>query len=65
MFTTPGGVTIPAAGGVLAVAIVVFASPGQIMAGAGALAAGAGLYGLTQLHYRGTARPPDDFLQEA
>jgi amino acid transporter len=64
LFRTPGGSLIPAAGVIISTAIVVFATPQQIVVGVAALAAGAGLYGLTRLHYRGAVRPPDDFLQE-
>jgi amino acid transporter len=64
LFRTPGGALVPAAGLILSIAIVAFATPRQLIVGGGALAAGAGLYGLTRLHYRGIARPADDFLQE-
>lgn len=64
LFKAPGGVLIPAAGTLISIAIVAFATPRQIVVGLGALAAGAGLYSLTRLHYRGTVRPAEDFLEE-
>jgi basic amino acid/polyamine antiporter, APA family len=64
LFVVPGGHLIPAAGILISVAIVAFATPRQIVVGLGALVVGAGLYALTRLHYRGGAPPPDDFLGE-
>jgi amino acid transporter len=64
LFRTPAGSLIPAAGVIISTAIVAFATPQQMVVGVAALMAGAGLYGLTRLHYRGVVRPPDDFLQE-
>jgi amino acid transporter len=64
LFVVPGGPVIPAAGVLVSVAIVAFATPREVVVGLGALVVGAGLYALTRLHYRGGAPPPDDFLGE-
>jgi basic amino acid/polyamine antiporter, APA family len=64
LFVVPGGPVVPAAGLLISIAIVAYATPQQVVVGLGALVAGAGLYVLTRLRDRGTGRPADDFFVE-
>lgn len=63
-FVTPGGALIPAAGALLSIGIVAFATPRQMSVGAAALAAGALLYALTRLAAGGTPEGRERFVEE-
>jgi amino acid transporter len=64
-FVAPGGPLVPAAGALLSIAIVVFATPRQISVGAAALAAGALMYVTTRFAARRAPGERDDYLEEA
>ncbi len=64
-FVAPGGPLIPAAGSLLSVGIVAFATPRQISVGVAALAAGAALYVVTRLAGASARRVDEGYLEEA
>ena len=64
-FVVPGGALIPAAGALLSMGIVAFATPRQISVGAAALAAGAALYLITRLAGGSARRVEERYLEEA
>lgn len=64
-FVAPGGPLIPAAGALLSVGIVAFATPRQISVGVAALAAGAALYVVTRLAGASARRVDEGYLEEA
>ncbi|MBI2220940.1 MAG: amino acid permease [Acidobacteria bacterium] len=63
-FVAPGGPLIPAAGALLSVGIVAFATPRQISVGVAALAAGAALYVVTRLAGASARRVDEGYLEE-
>lgn len=64
-FVAPGGPLIPAAGALLSLGIVAFATPRQISVGVAALAAGAALYVVTRLAGASARRVDEGYLEEA
>jgi amino acid transporter len=64
-FVVPGGPLVPAAGSLLSIAIVAFATPRQISVGAAALLAGAALYLMTRVAAKHGPGERENFLEEA
>jgi amino acid transporter len=64
LFVTPGGPLVPAAGVLLSIGIVAFATPRQMAVGGLALGAGALLYALNRIATRGAPLRHEEYLEE-